>query len=111
MRRVAPASSTARAWPPRPAVQSTNVPPRAGTRSASTSATMTGSWIMSATPRSAPSDGEFRQHEAVGVGSLLALELRVEPVDVPHFDVIDAAEHVHLAYNGGVLAQEWRNDE
>src|SRR5688572_32886409 len=101
MRRPAPASSTARACPPRPAVQSTKVPPLPGSRSANTSGTMTGSWVMSATTGSVPSDAEFRQHETVGIGPLLALELRVEPVDVPHFDVIDAAEHVHLAYNGG----------
>ena len=41
--RDAPASSSARACPPSPTVQSTNSPPRDGARCSSTSATMTGS--------------------------------------------------------------------
>ena len=41
--REAPPANSARACPPRPAVQSTNTPPRDGSRCSSTSATITGS--------------------------------------------------------------------
>src|SRR3954451_5688966 len=89
--RVAPVSSSARLCPPRPTVQSTNSPPRDGASRSSTSATMTGSCAA------AMSDPELRQRLRVVVGERLGLELRDEPLVVPHLEAIDLAEHVDVA--------------
>ena len=67
----APASSSARVCPPSPTVQSTNSPPRSGSSSASTSATMH-RFVRGALMRS---DAELRQRARVVVGERLALEL------------------------------------
>ena len=93
--RPAPASRSARLCPPSPTVQSTNSPPRAGSSSASTSGTMTGS-CEAVMIRS-----ELRQRLRVVVGIGVAEHLRDEPIVVPDVEVIDRAEHVDFSRHAG----------
>ena len=84
-------------------MQSTKSPPRAGARCSSTSSTITGSWRTL--------DSKFRQLQSVFIRPGLALELLREPFFVPHIEIIDAAEHPHLADNGGAVPQCLRDDD
>src|SRR5688500_18956510 len=116
MIRDAPASSSARACPPRPTVQSTKTPPRSGARCASTSATITGvcpgwwlvvsgGWSTTNYEPSTKSNSVLRQQERIGIGPRFALQLLSEAFRVPHIDVIDASKHANFADNRCALAQ------
>ena len=110
MTRVAPASSTARACPPRPTVQSTNVPPRDGISRRQHFRHhhgLVGRLHSRAARRR--QNAVFRQLQPVAVAPRLAQQLGVEPFRVPDFQVIDAPNHRDVAYNGGVFAQQRRN--
>src|SRR5690606_13536214 len=111
MTRSAPASSSARVWPPSPSVQSAKTPPRAGCRASTTSATSTGSCVgASATfplraVRASSSDAVLGQRPRVLVAERLALELAEEPIVVPHFQIVVLADHVDFAGHRRRLAQ------
>src|SRR5688572_13733019 len=102
---VAPASSIARLWPPRPTVQSTKTPPRSGCSSATVSATSTGSCS------GATSDSKLRQRLRVVVGERLAQQLCGEALVVPDFEIVVLPEHVDIAGHPGRLTQPRMEDD
>ena len=53
----------------------------------------------------------LRQLQAVLVGPWVAQQLLREALLVPDFEVIDLAEHAHIADDGCAVAQLLRNDD
>src|SRR5207237_8920464 len=98
--RGAPPSSSPRLCPPRPTVQSTNRPPRAGASRSSTSATITGSCNMA-------SDAELRKSLRVVVRVRITLQLGDEALVIPDVQPIYLPEHVDLACHAGRVPQPW----
>src|SRR6266513_5077152 len=58
-----------------------------------------------------PSYPMLRKLEAVLVCPLIARELLREALFVPHLEVIDLAEHAHIADDRRALAQQRRDDD
>src|SRR5215831_14412493 len=57
------------------------------------------------------SDAMLRQLDAVVVGPLIARELLSEPLLVPHLEIIELAEHAHIADDRRAVAQQLRHDD
>src|SRR5262245_6079041 len=109
MTRAAPLSSSARAWPPRPMVQSTKTPPRDGARCSSTSPTMTGSCTIHSPPsvhrmRARFSNSVLGQPLPVVVAPPFAPELLHEVLFVPDLEILDASEDANIADDRRPLA-------
>src|SRR5262245_1239845 len=104
---VAPRSSSARACPPSPTVQSAKRPPRSGARSSIASLTMTGSWtgVLLMT-----SNAELGKRARVVVGVRLTLQLRDEALVVPDVEVLVLSEHVDVADHPGRVPQPRVNE-
>ena len=103
MTRVAPASSSARAWPPRPTVQSTKSPPRSGLQ------------IRRASRPSGPGTcgAQIPNSDSARASSSVygsRCSFGEEAIVVPDFEVIDVAEHVDVAGHRRGLAQADRNE-
>src|SRR4030042_648414 len=98
------ARSTAAAWPPRPTVPSTYVPPGLTARSSSASARRTGTWPAS--------DPMLREEPPVLVGERLLLEQPLlQALQVPHREVVLQAEDAHFARHGRAFAPPRRGPD
>src|SRR5690349_5449709 len=73
------------------------MPSRRGASIDTTSATRTGACRSS--------DSVLRERSCVVIGERLALELREEPVVVPHFEKLHLAEYVDIAGHAGGFAK------
>src|SRR3989442_15942155 len=61
--------------------------------------------------RGSPSYSVLRELHAVLVRPLIARELLREALFVPHLEVIDLAEHAHIADDRGAVAKQLRDDD